>query len=137
MSTVMRTMAQIYDVEDTRSRLKTRLVSVGLALASMILIVITLTALVVGPLFGVGRTIAQWIGAADIYGVVWQWAVVPVAFVILLVWAAAVFHAVPHRHVGWRQHVGGAALTGVLWLMVSGACGCTSGSSAGTRSSAS
>jgi membrane protein len=120
MSTVMRTMAQIYNVEDTRSRLKTRLVAVGLALASMLLIVITLTALVVGPLFGVGRTIAQWVGAADIYGVVWQWAGVPVAFVALLVWAAAVFHAVPHRHVGWGQHVGGAALTGVLWLLVSG-----------------
>lgn len=120
MSTVMRTMAQIYNVEDTRSGLKIRLVAVGLALASMVLIVLTLTALVVGPLFGVGRTIAQWIGAADIYGVVWQWAGVPVAFVTLLVWAAAVFHAVPHRHVGWRQHVGGAALTGVLWLLVSG-----------------
>jgi len=120
MSTVMRTMAQIYNVEDTRSGLKTRLVAVGLALASMVLIVLTLTALVVGPLFGVGRTIAQWIGAADIYSVVWQWAGVPVAFVTLLVWAAAVFHAVPHRHVGWRQHVGGAALTGVLWLLVSG-----------------
>jgi len=119
MSTVMRTLAQIYDVEDTRSRMRRRLVAVGLALASMVLIVVTLTALVVGPLFGVGRTIAQWIGAADIYGVVWQWAGVPVAFVTLLAWAAAVFHAVPHRHVGWRQHVGGAALTGVLWLLVS------------------
>ena len=120
MSTVMRTLGQIYDVEDTRSRARTRLVAVGLAFASMVLIILTLTALVVGPLFGVGRTIAQWIGAADIYGVVWQWAGVPVAFVTLLVWAAAVFHAVPHRHVGWRQHVGGAALTGVLWLLVSG-----------------
>jgi membrane protein len=120
MSTVMRTLAQIYDFEDTRSRPKTRLLAVGLALASMVLIVVTLSALVLGPLFGVGRTIAQWIGAADIYGVVWQWAGVPVAFVTLLVWAAAVFHAVPHRHVGWRQHVGGAALTGVLWLLVSG-----------------
>jgi membrane protein len=120
MSTVMRTLAQIYDFEDTRSRPKTRLLAVGLALASMVLIVVTLSALVLGPLFGVGRTIAQWIGAADIYGVVWQWAGVPVAFVTLLVWAAAVFHAVPHRHVGWRQHVGGAALTGALWLLVSG-----------------
>jgi len=120
MSTVMRTLAQIYDVEDTRSRLKTRLMAVGLALASMVLIVVTLTALVVGPLFGVGRTIAQWVGAADVYGVLWQWAGVPVAFATLLVWAATVFHAVPHHHVGWRQHVGGAALTGVLWLLVSG-----------------
>ncbi len=120
MSTVMRALAEIYDVEDTRSRVRTRLLAVGLAVASMVLIVVTLTALVVGPLFGVGRKIAAWLGAADVYGAVWQWAGVPVAFAALLVWAALVFHSVPHRHVGWRQHVGGAALTGILWLVGSG-----------------
>lgn len=119
MSTVMRTVAQIYDVEDTRSAVRTRLVAVGLAVASMVLIVVTLTALVVGPLFGAGRHVARWLGAADVYGAVWEWTGVPVAFLALLVWAAAVFHAVPHHHVGWRQHVGGAALTGTLWLLVS------------------
>lgn len=120
MSTVMRTLAEIYDVEDRRSRLQTRLLAVGLALASMVLIVVTLTALVVGPLFGAGRRVADWVGAADVYGTLWQWAGVPVAFTVLLVWAATVFHSVPHRHVGWRQHVVGAGLTGVLWLLVSG-----------------
>ena len=120
MSTVMRTLAEIYDVEDTRSRVRTRLLAVGLALASMVLIVVTLTALVVGPLFGLGREVAGWIGAGDVYGAVWQWSGIPVAFAILLVWAAMVFHSVPHHHVGWRQHVGGAALTGTLWLLVSG-----------------
>ena len=119
MSTVMRTVAAIYDVEDTRSRIRTRLIAVGLALASMVLIVVTLTALVVGPLFGVGRHIAQWLGAAEVFGTLWQWAGVPVAFVALLAWAAGVFHSVPHHHVGWRQHIGGAALTGTLWLLVS------------------
>ncbi len=119
MSTVMRTVAQIYDVEDTRSRMRTRLVAVGLALASMVLIVVTLTALVVGPLFGAGRHVAQWLGVGEIYWAVWAWAGVPVAFLALLVWAAAVFHSVRHHHVGWRPHAGGAAMTGTLWLLVS------------------
>lgn len=119
MSTVMRTVAEIYNVQDTRSRMRTRLVAVGLAVASMVLIVVTLTALVVGPLFGAGRHVAQWLGAAEVYGAVWEWAGIPVAFLALLVWAAAVFHSVPHHHLGWRQHVGGAALTGMLWLLVS------------------
>ncbi len=119
VSTVLRTLAQIYDVDDTRSRIRTRFVAVGLAIASMLLIVVTLTALVAGPLFGAGRNVARWIGVDDVYGAVWQWASVPVAFVTLLAWAAVVFHSVPHRHVGWRQHVGGAALTGILWLLVS------------------
>lgn len=120
MSTVLRTMGQIYDVEDRRSRLRKRFVAVGLALASMVLIVVTLTALVVGPLFGAGRTVARWIGFADVFGAVWQWVGVPLAFLVLLGWAVMVFHSVPHHHVGWRQHVGGATLTGVLWLLVSG-----------------
>ncbi len=119
MSTVMRTLAEIYGMQDTRSRVRTRLVALGLALASMVLIVVTLTALVVGPLFGAGRHVARWVGAADVYGAVWEWAGVPVAFLVLLVWAAAVFHSVPHHHVGWGQHVGGAALTGALWVLVS------------------
>jgi len=121
MSTVLRTLAQIYDIEDTRSRIRTRFVAVGLAVASMLLVVVTLTALVLGPLFGAGRNVAQWMGLDDVYGAVWDWAGVPVASVALLAWAAVVFHSVPHRHVGWRQHVGGAALTGTLWLLAS--CG--------------
>jgi membrane protein len=115
----MRTVAEIYDIEDTRSRVRTRLVAVGLVLASMVLITVTLTALVLGPLFGAGRHVARWLGGAEVYGAVWEWVGVPVAFLALLVWAAAVFHSVPHEHVGWGEHVGGAALTGALWLLVS------------------
>lgn len=120
MATVMRTMTEIYDIPESRSRVRTRIIAVGLALASVVLIVITLTALVVGPLFGVGRWLAESAGVAGVYGAIWQWAGVPIAFVTLLVWAAGIFHSVPHCHVGWRQHVHGAALTGVLWLLVSG-----------------
>lgn len=119
MSTVLRTLGEIYDVEETRSRIRIRLVAVGLALASMLLIVVTLTALVVGPLFGAGEAVARWVGLKDAYGAVWEWLGIPFAFLALLAWAAVVFHSVPHHHIGWRQHVGGAALTGVLWLVVS------------------
>jgi membrane protein len=119
MSAVHRALTQIYDVDDTRSLVRRRVVALGLALASMLLMVVTLTALVAGPLFGAGRNVAQWLGFDDMYGTIWQWAGVPVAFVALLAWAAVVYHSVPHRHVGWRQHVSGAALTGLLWLLVS------------------
>lgn len=119
MATVLRTFAAIYDVEETRSRLRRRMVALGLAAASMILVVLTLAAMVLGPLFGMGRVLADWIGIDAAYGAVWEWLGIPVAFLALLAWAAVAFHSVPHRHVGWRPHLAGAALTGVLWLAVS------------------
>ena len=119
MATVLRTLAEIYDVKETRSRIRTRIVALGLAAASMMLVLLTLSALVLGPLFGVGRILADWIGVDAVYGAVWEWLGVPAAFLALLTWAAVAFHSVPHRHVGWRPHIAGAALTGVLWLVVS------------------
>lgn len=119
MSTVLRTLAKIYDVEETRSRIRTRFVALGLAVGTMLLVVLTLTSLVVGPLFGAGATVARWVGLQVVYGAAWEWLGVPVAFLALLAWAAVVFHSAPHRRPCWRQHVGGAALTAVLWVVVS------------------
>ena len=119
MSTVLRTLDQIYDVEETRSRIRTRFVALALAVASMVLVVLILSALVVGPLLGAGRVVAGGVGLDSVYGAVWEWLGVSVALLALLAWAAVMFHSVPHRHVGWRPHLGGAALTGGLWVLVS------------------
>ncbi len=119
MSTVLRALAEIYDVEEHRSWIRGRLLAFGLAAASMLLVVVVLTSLVVGPLFGAGRVIARWAGMDAAYGAVWAWLGAPMAFLALVAWAAVVFHSVPHPHTGWRAHLGGAALTGVLWLVAS------------------
>lgn len=101
MSTVLRTLAEIFDAQETRSRLRTRVLALGLALATMLLFVLMLTTLIIGPLLGAGRTVAGWIGMGGVYGVIWEWLGVPVAFVALVGWAAVMFHLVPHCHVGW------------------------------------
>ncbi len=119
MATILRALAEIYEAEEIRARLRRRMVAVGLAAASMLLLVLTLAALVLGPLFGAGRAVAEWLGLDAAYGAVWAWLGIPLAFLALLAWAAVVFHSVPHRHVGWRPHIAGAACTGVLWLFVS------------------
>lgn len=119
MAAILRTIAQIYDVEETRSRTRTRVVAAALVAASMLLFVITLAAIVLGPLLGAGRALARWVGMERYYGAAWEWVGLPVAFVALLAWAAVVFHSVPHRHVGWWHHVAGAAFTGLLWISVS------------------
>ena len=119
MAAVLRALNEIYDFEETRSALRRRAVAVGLAMGSTLLVVLVLVMVVLGPLFGLGRGLAGAIGLEDVYGTLWNWLALPVAFVALLVWSALVFHAVPHQHAGWRHHVAGAALTGVLWLAIS------------------
>ncbi len=119
MATILRALAEIYEAEEIRSRLRRRIMAVGLAAASMLLLVLTLAALVLGPLFGAGRAVTEWLGVDAVYGVVWAWVGIPLAFMALLAWAAVVFHSVPHRHVGWRPHIAGATCAGVLWLFVS------------------
>lgn len=119
MATILRVLADIYEAEEIRSRLRRRMVAVGLAAGSMLLLILTLAALVLGPLFGAGRAVAGWVGVDAAYGAVWTWLGIPLAFFSLLAWAAVVFHSVPHPHVGWRPHIAGAACTGALWLLVS------------------
>lgn len=119
MATILRTLAQIYETAEIRSRLRRRMVAMGLAAASILLVILVLAALVLGPLFGAGHAVAEWIGVDSAYGALWGWLGIPLAFLALLGWATVVFHSVPHAHVGWRPHVAGAALTGVLWLLVS------------------
>lgn len=119
VATVLRTLAEIYETEEVRSRLRRRIAAVGLAASSMLLLVVTLAALVLGPLFGAGRAVAGWVGVDGAYGVAWEWLGIPLAFLALLAWATVAFHSVPHPHVGWRHHVAGAALTGALWLVIS------------------
>lgn len=119
MATVLATLSEVYDFADTRSRLRRRVVALGLATVSMVLVVLTLAMLALGPLLGAGRALAAAVGLDAAYTAIWGWVGAPVAFLALLVWAAVVFHSVPHQHIGWWQHAAGAAFTGVLWLVVS------------------
>lgn len=116
---VLRALSRVYDVAETRSRLRTRLLGVVLALGSLVVVALMLAMLVLGPLFGLGRLLAGFVGLEQVYGTVWRWTALPVAFVVLVGWAAAMLHAAPHRHVGWKHELIGAGVTAILWLVVS------------------
>lgn len=117
MAAVLRAVAQIYDTEDRRSWLQRRLLAVGLALGSMLVVSVMLAMLVLGPLLGAGRAVARLVGQEEVYGSVWNWVGLPVAFAVLMVWAVVILHAAPHAHRSWRPHLVAAAVTGVGWLL--------------------
>ncbi len=117
MAAVVRAVAQIYDASDRRSAVRRRLLAVGLAIGSMLVVSLMLAMLVLGPLLGAGGAVARAAGVDELYGRLWQWLGIPLAFVVLVGWAVVILHAAPHPHRSWRSHVVGGVVVGGGWLL--------------------
>lgn len=109
-----------YDTGESRAWWKRRLLGLGLAVASMLVVALALVVLVVGPLFGRGDELADVVGLGATFTLVWDLVRLPVMVLAVVVWAAAMFHLAPARRTRWRDALPGAVLTAVLWLLGSG-----------------
>ncbi len=116
---LVRALDRVYDLDEKRSWVNIRGTALAIALGSILAAAIMLTLLVVGPLFGTGEDIAAEIGLGDQFVWLWDVARPPLAFVVLVLWAATIFHIAPDHHTPWRWDLPGALLTGVLWLAFS------------------
>lgn len=108
-----------YDVDEGRSWFRIRARAVGLATGSVVAGAVVLTMIVVGPLFGTGRQVADAVGLGTVFATLWDWARFPIAVIVLLAWAATVFHIAPNHRTPWRWDVPGAVLSAVLWALFS------------------
>lgn len=117
---LVRALDVVYDLDEKRSWTHTRGTALLLALGSLLAGAVMLAVLVIGPLFGTGEDIAAEVGLGDQFVFLWNVLRLPVAFVVLILWAATVFHVGPDHHTPWRWDLPGAVLTGVLWLAFSG-----------------
>lgn len=118
---LVRALDVVYDAVERRSWLHLRLTALVLAIGSVLAAAMMLTAIVVGPLFGTGEQIADEIGLGDLFAFSWNVVRLPVAFVVLVAWAATIFHMAPDHRTPWRWDLPGALLTGLLWLVFSAA----------------
>ena len=117
MAAALRAIAAIYDADDQRSTIRRRLLALGLAAGSMLVVSLMLAMLVLGPLLGAGRAAAGALGFDELYGTVWEWLGIPVGFVVLVGWAVVILHAAPHLHRSWRPHLVAGAVVGAGWLL--------------------
>ena len=115
----MRALGMVYDAEEARSPLRTAALALGVALCSVTVAALMLAMFAVGPALGGGHALADAMGLGDLFATLWTWARVPVAFFVLLLWAATLFHLAPHQRSSFRADLPGALLTGVLWLAFS------------------
>jgi len=107
-----------YDLKETRSWWKQRLVSIGLTMALSVLIIGALVLVVAG-----GK-IAEWLAAHYGFGPVFPtaWKIVqwPVVFAEMILAFALIYYFAPDfRKQAWQWLTPGAAIGVVLWLLVS------------------
>ncbi len=128
----LRALEVVYDLEPTPAR-QSVLIAVLLAMGSVGVLVAMLTLLVLGPLLGGGREVADALGGGDVFRLIWQVLRPPLAFAALVVWAVTVLQVASRGRrlgarpwwnlrgwrQGWRTQVPGGLLTAVWWLAVS------------------
>ena len=108
-----------YDVVDQRSAVRRRLISLVLAVASLIVIVLQVLIQVFGPLLGSARDLAAALGFdSDAFNVLWTVGRWPVLAIVVTAFLLSVYQLVPARRLGWRRSLPGAIVAMLAWVLV-------------------
>lgn len=113
---VVRALDVAYGHDTTRGWVGTQVIGILLAIGTIVVGSITLAGLVIGPLLGREDFVGDGI-AGDILTFLWIWLRYPAAIVILVSWAATIFHVAPNRRAQWRDEIPGAAFTAAFALI--------------------
>lgn len=108
-----------YGHQHRRNWLSTRLMGFVLTLFTVVAAATVALMVVVGPLLGSADELAESLGAGALFTTAWvvfRW---PVVFVVVVCWAASIYHFAPRRRTPWRADLPGAAVSTVWWLAVS------------------
>ena len=108
-----------YGHEHRRNWVSTRVMGFVLTLFTVIVAALLAAMVVVGPLLGGGEEIAERLGAGSAFTTAWVWFRWPVMFVVVVCWAASIYHFAPRRRTPWRTDLPGAVVGTVWWLVVS------------------
>lgn len=113
----IRALDLAYDVPESRGALRQRIIAIGLAAGFVVVVGLTLTLMVVGPLLGSGRMLAARLGLGDVFAVLWSVGRWPLLLAVMVGFLAAVYRYGPNVDHGWRESLPGAALGVVLWML--------------------
>ena len=116
---VVKALDVAYDHEEARGWLSTRLVGFGLTVLTVMVAAVVLVLIVVGPLFGEGAELAEDLKFDGWFTVLWTWFRWPLVFLMLVGWAATVFHIAPNHRSPWRFELPGALFSSLWWTIVS------------------
>lgn len=112
---VVNALNVVYDLDERRNYLGLRAAALALAVGTVLVGAGMLAVLVLGPLLGTGRDIADAVGLGAGFATFWNWLRWPVAVVVIVAWAATILHVAPNHQTSWRRDLPGAVLAGVAW----------------------
>lgn len=105
-----RALDAAYGIERPRKILASWLVATLLALTATLVVTLTLALVVVGPLLGGGREIAEAFGMGPTFEIAWAVGRWPLVFVIGVAFLGALYQLAPSVAHGWRATLPGAVL---------------------------
>jgi membrane protein len=117
MVSVMTALNVAYDLDETRSWWKRRLVAIGLTIGFSFLLLVALVLLVFGG--HLGALVANRMGLAGIFTVAWNVASILIAMVAVLSGIALVYFLAPAGKQRWQWVTPGSVVALVLWLAMS------------------
>lgn len=113
------TLDVAYRVEEWRGTVDLWLLGLVFALCAVVTGVVVLGMVVVGPLLGGGRTIAEWLRLGGAFEVFWDVARWPMVFLVAIGFLAALYRFGPNVRNRWGQTLPGALFGVVGMLLVS------------------
>jgi membrane protein len=105
-----------YKVED-RPAWKTYPLSIFYTAALAVLFIVAAAFMLIGP--QLATWIAKQVGMGSVFAIVWTWARIPVAVVLLILVAALVYDLFPNVDHPFRFVTPGAVLTVIVWVLAS------------------
>ncbi len=113
----VRSVDVVYHLDQRRTYLELRLLSLGMALAAVPLAAIGLVAFAVGPLLGSGVEAAEAVGEAEGYSQAWSVLRWPLAVVAGGLAVTTILHIAPDQRTPWRSDIPGAVVTIISWAL--------------------
>lgn len=114
----IRALDDAYAVDDRRNFVTQWALSLVFTAGSLLVLTVTLSLLVVGPLLGGGRQLAEWVGLGAEFEVVWAYGRWPLLAVLLVSFLTAMYRVVPNVSNTWRQCVPGAVVASIALVLV-------------------
>jgi membrane protein len=105
-----------YGVTDRRPTIVSRLLALGFALGSVLLVACTIEVMVVGPLGNPSTGVASQLGMGEVYRDGWAVLRWPLLLVIVVAFLVALYRFSPNVRHGWRDCLPGAMLGAALWI---------------------